>query len=155
MGNATSLIYDTSIIQEILPHRSPFLFVDRVLRLEPQHKILAEKDILKDEWFFKGHFPGNPIVPGVIVTESLAQASGLLLGLSWKKEGMPETQMHPPSYFLANVNIKFAAPARPEETIRLASTLQKGYGKIFLFEVQANVAENLVAKGTLMLAQQE
>ena len=155
MGNINSLICDTSVIQKILPHRSPFLFVDRVLELEPQQKIVAEKDVLKDEWFFRGHFPGNPIMPGVIVSESLAQASGLLLGLSLKEEMKSETHMNPPSYFLANVNIKFASPARPGETIRLESKLQKGYGKIFLFDVQAQVAENLVAKGTLMLAEQE
>ena len=155
MGNANSLIYDTSVIQQILPHRSPFLFVDRVLELEPQQRIVAEKDVLKDEWFFKGHFPGNPIMPGVIVSESLAQTSGLLLGLNWKGDKKPEAQINPPSYFMANVNIKFSNPARPGETIRLESKLQKGYGKIFLFDVQAHVAENLVAKGTLMLAEQE
>jgi 3-hydroxyacyl-[acyl-carrier-protein] dehydratase len=155
MEDATSFICDTSLIQEILPHRTPFLFVDRVLELVPQQKIVAEKDVLKDEWFFKGHFPDNPIMPGVIVTESLAQASGLLIGLSWKEDMKPEMRVNLPSYYLANVNIKFAAPARPGETIRLESKLQKEYGKIFLFEVRAHVSENLAAKGTLMLAQQE
>lgn len=155
MGYVNSLICDTSAIQEILPHRSPFLFVDRVIGLEPQQKIIAEKDVLKDEWFFRGHFPGNPIMPGVIVSESLAQVSGLLLGLSWKGEMKPEAQMNLPSYFLANINIKFATPARPGVTLRLESKLKKGYGKIFLFEVQALVIENLVAKGNLMLAEQE
>ena len=76
------LLYDISLIKEILPHRSPFLFVDRIMELKAGERIVAEKDLSPDESFFKGHFPGNPIMPGVLVTEALAQTSGLLIGLS-------------------------------------------------------------------------
>ena len=73
-------IYDSSFIRELLPHQSPFLFVDRVMEIKTGEKIVAEKDLLPDEAFFAGHFPGRPLMPGVLVTEALAQTSGLLLG---------------------------------------------------------------------------
>ncbi|TET85952.1 MAG: UDP-3-O-[3-hydroxymyristoyl] N-acetylglucosamine deacetylase, partial [Desulfobacteraceae bacterium] len=77
-------LYDISVIEEILPHRSPFLFVDRVIKLEVGKKIITKKDLSPDNSFFAGHFPGRPIMPGVLVSEALAQTSGLLLGLTWK-----------------------------------------------------------------------
>ena len=74
-------------IKEILPHRSPFLFVDRVIKLKVPEEIVAEKDLSPDDHFFAGHFPGRAIMPGVLVSEALAQTSGLLLGLTLKEEG--------------------------------------------------------------------
>ncbi len=139
--------FDVAVIKEILPHRSPFLFVDRVVKINYGENIAAEKDLSPDEWFFSGHFPGKPIVPGVIVSEALAQTSGLLLGLTFKIQGREQADL-----FLANLTIKFVTPAKPGETIRLAATLKKTYGKMFLFEVAANVLNRRIAKGTLMLA---
>ncbi len=104
------------------------------------------KDLSPDEWFFSGHFPGKPIVPGVIVSEALAQTSGLLLGLTLRAKGREQADL-----FLANLTIKFVTPAKPGETIRLAATLKKTYGKMFLFEVAANVLNRRIAKGTLIL----
>ena len=95
-------------ILPILPHRPPFLFVDRVLALEPHKSILAERTLRPEEPQFAGHFPGRPIMPGVLVAEALAQTSGLLLGLSEKcpeptartredvLSGYHEHQIHPP-----------------------------------------------------------
>ena len=141
------LTYGVAVIKEILPHRSPFLFVDRVLKINCGENIFAEKDLSPDEWFFSGHFPGNPIVPGVIVSEALAQTSGLLLGLTFKTQDREQA-----GFSLANLTIKFVTPARPKETIRLAATLKKTYGKMFLFEVTADVLNRRIAKGTLILA---
>ncbi|MEE8432197.1 MAG: 3-hydroxyacyl-ACP dehydratase FabZ [Candidatus Desulfatibia sp.] len=141
------LPYDVAVIKEILPHRSPFLFVDRVVKINYGENIAAEKDLSPDEWFFSGHFPGKPIVPGVIVSEALAQTSGLLLGLTLRTKGREQADL-----FLANLTIKFVTPAKPGETIRLAAALKKTYGKMFLFEVAANVLNRRIAKGTLILA---
>jgi 3-hydroxyacyl-[acyl-carrier-protein] dehydratase len=141
------LPYDITVIKEILPHRSPFLFVDRVVKINCGENIAAEKDFSPDEWFFSGHFPGKPIVPGVIVSEALAQTSGLLLGLTLRAKGREQADL-----FLANLTIKFVTPAEPNETIRLTATLKKTYGKMFLFEVAANVLNRRIAKGTLILA---
>ena len=66
-------------IQRIIPHRFPFLLIDRVLELEPGARIVAEKAVTVNEWFFQGHFPGTPIMPGVLIVEALAQAGAVLL----------------------------------------------------------------------------
>ena len=71
-------------ILPVLPHRPPFLFVDRVMMLEPHKLIIAERTLRPDEPQFAGHFPGRPIMPGVLIAEALAQTSGLLIGLSEK-----------------------------------------------------------------------
>ena len=147
-------LYDISVIEEILPHRSPFLFVDRVMKLEVGDTIIAEKDLSFDESFFAGHFPGRPIMPGVLVSEALAQTSGLLLGLTWKEEGTTLNQGKR-DLFLSSVNIKFSVPAKPGETLRLKASFKKQYGKLFFFEVSAYVLSNQIAKGTLILAEED
>lgn len=147
-------LYDISVIEEILPHRSPFLFVDRVMNLEVGDTIVAEKDLSFDESFFAGHFPGRPIMPGVLVSEALAQTSGLLLGLTWKEEGTTLNQ-EKRDLFLSSVNIKFSVPAKPGETLSLKASFKKQYGKLFFFEVSAYVLSNQIAKGTLILAEED
>jgi 3-hydroxymyristoyl/3-hydroxydecanoyl-(acyl carrier protein) dehydratase len=145
------VLFDAETITSILPHRNPFLFVDRIIKIIKDQRIVAEKDLSYDDYFFAGHFPGNPIMPGVLVSEALAQTSGLLLGLSSGKESQTvDHKMR--SFFLANVNIKFFNPAKPEETLRLEAKLKKKYGKFFLFEVAADVVNRRIAKGTLTLA---
>jgi len=147
-------LYDISAIKEMLPHRSPFLFVDRIVKLEAGEKIIAEKDLSIDESFFTGHFPGNPIMPGVLISEALAQTSGLLLGLTWKDRGksLDQEKVH---LVLATINMKFSHPARPGDTLRLEASLKKEYGKLFLFEAVAYVVSKQIAKGTLTLAEEK
>lgn len=142
--------YDVSVIKEILPHRDPFLFVDRVVNISNENAIVAEKDLAPDEWYFRGHFPGAPMLPGVIVSEALAQTSGLLLGLTKRA-----TDQKKPKLFLANLSIKFSSPAKPGETLRLTAHLKKEYGQMFLFEVAAHVADRRIAVGTLALAENQ
>ena len=147
-------LYDISAIKEILPHRSPFLFVDRIVKLEVGEKIIAEKDLSIDESFFTGHFPVNPIMPGVLISEALAQTSGLLLGLTWKDRDK-SLDKEKVNLILANINMKFSNPAKPGDTLRLESSLKKQYGKLFLFEVAAYVVGRQIAKGTLALANEK
>src|SRR6187455_2510337 len=73
---------DVAAIQKLLPHRYPFLLVDRVVELEPHKRVVAYKNVTVNEPFFNGHFPGHPVMPGVLVVEALAQAGGLLTQLS-------------------------------------------------------------------------
>jgi len=146
-------LYDRSVIRQILPHRSPFLFVDRVMRFEPNAQIIAEWDVSGDEPFFAGHFPGEPIIPGVLLTEALAQASGLLQGLTWKETLDKHTRASPPRFVLASVNMKFPSPAGPGRTIRLESLLKKHYGGLFLFQATASTGSDRLASGTLSLAE--
>ena len=142
--------YDVSVIKEILPHRDPFLFVDRIVNISSGNNIVAEKDLLSDEWYFRGHFPGEPIVPGVVVSEALAQTSGLILGLTKRARDQEKSKL-----FLANLSIKFSSPAKPGETLRLTAKLKKEYGKMFLFEVTAQVSNRRIAGGTLALAENQ
>jgi len=150
-----AFLYDISMIEEILPHRSPFLLVDRVIEFESGQRIIAEKDLSPDSAIFEGHFPGRPIMPGVLVSEALAQASGLLLGLDWKdRDGHALHQERLHSLFLANLNMKFFHPAKPGETLRLDARFRKKYGGLYLFEAAAQVAETPIAKGNLTLAEE-
>jgi len=138
---------DLSLIKKILPHRDPFLFVDQVSRFEAGVSITASKKLAPDAEFFRGHFPGRPIMPGVLVAEALAQASGLLIGLTYGAR--TEFQL-----YLAQVDLKFIQPALPGESLALAATLKKAYGNLFRFNVAATVDSRMIAKGSLMLARE-
>ncbi|MCP4665492.1 MAG: beta-hydroxyacyl-ACP dehydratase [Deltaproteobacteria bacterium] len=152
---ANQPLYDISIIKDILPHRSPFLFVDRIMAWKAGERIVSEKDLSPDESFFAGHFPGNPIMPGVLVSEALAQTSGLLMGLTWNAEDRATVGERPGFLYLASANMKFSSPARPGETLRLEAELKKEYGSMFLFNVAAYVKDRSIASGTLTLAQEK
>ena len=144
-----------SAIQAILPHRSPFLFVDRIMEVKAGERLVAEKDILPEESYLSGHFPGNPMMPGVLVSEALAQTSGLLVGLTWNEERAARAGERPGALYLASTNMKFSSPARPGETLRLETDLKKEYGGMFLFQVAAYVEDRPIAGGTLALAEQK
>ncbi len=149
----TAPIYDSSVIKEILPQRSPFLFVDRVTEITPFKKIIAEKDLSPDELFFGGHFPGRPLMPGVLVSEALAQTSGLLLGLSALERNHRKDEERP-GFMLAQVDMKFLSPAEPDQTLRLESVMVKSFSGLHLFEVAAFVGGMQIAKGRLSLAEE-
>ena len=159
-------------IQAILPHRPPFLFVDRVTMLVPDKEIEAERTIRDDEPFFTGHFPQKHIMPGVLVTDALAQTSGLLWGLSKKvaggastssKEGAVLAKEPPPVgdveapqiFFLASANMKFVNPSFPGETLTLHAWFERSFGALFSYTVDAHVKRKLIAKGNLTLAMME
>lgn len=145
-----ALPVSASEVAALMPHRPPFLFVDLVTALEPNQFIRAERMLRPEESFFAGHFPGRPIMPGVLVGEALAQASGLLLGLSHP----PEEQGIPVVYFLAAANLKFLRPAIPGETLILESRFETALGGVFRFRVTARVETEVVASGVVMLARQ-
>jgi 3-hydroxyacyl-[acyl-carrier-protein] dehydratase len=136
-------------LNRLLPHRDPFRFVDRVIRLEPSQAIVAEFDLRPEGPQFAGHFPGNPLMPGVLVAEALAQTSGLLLGLSPATLPAP-----PPQLYLAAVNLKFTQAARPGEILTLYSVAGLKFGSLFQFQVEAKSGSRLVAKGSLTLTAQ-
>ena len=138
-------------ILPVLPHRPPFLFVDRVMQLEPHKSIVAERTLRPDEPQFAGHFPGRPIMPGVLVAEALAQTSGLLIGLSemHSASAPPEKPM---AFFLAVTNIKLTHPAVPGDLLVLRATSDRHFAKLHRFNVEATTGHNLVASGSLTLA---
>ena len=147
-----TILYDRAAIETILPHRPPFLFVDRVTALKPGTRIEAERDLLPDEPHFIGHFPGRPLMPGVLVTEAMAQTSGLLLALS-TQEGHPILPGQPGTIVLAAAQVKFVKPAVPGETLLLSASFERAFGVLYHFDVAAAVGRRTVASGTLVLAE--
>ena len=125
-----------------LPHRAPFLFVDAILELVPGESALGSKVFPAEEPFFRGHFPGEPLVPGVILTEALAQTAGLVAGQAER------------SFRLAAIKgMKFPAAVRPGETVTLHARKTIVAGALWQFEVRAAVGELTVAEGVLVLAE--
>lgn len=122
-----------------LPHRPPFLFVERVTRHEPGAAAEGEKTFLPEDPMFEGHFPGNPIVPGVILTEALAQMAGIA-GASDR------------GFLLSAIRgMKFPFPARPGDLILLRARKTGSLGRLVRFEVSAEVDGRVVAEGQIVL----
>lgn len=136
-------------IMAVLPHRAPFLFVDAVLALDPFKRIVAERTLRADEPHFTGHFPGRAVMPGVLITEALAQTSGLLIGLSRQQTNTPSDGL---IFFLGAANMKFTSPALPGEVLRLTAAADGAAARLSRFTVEAFVGRRQVAGGTLTLA---
>ncbi len=106
-------MYGIEEIMKVLPHRYPFLLVDRVLELEEGKRIVGLKNVTINEPFFQGHFPGHPIMPGVLIIEAMAQVGGvLLLGVT----SDPDSKV---VYFMSLDNVKFRRPVKPGDQLRL------------------------------------
>jgi 3-hydroxyacyl-[acyl-carrier-protein] dehydratase len=138
-------------ILSIIPHRPPFLFVDRVTGLIPGKRIDTERELRPEEWYFQGHFPGTPVMPGVLMVDGLAQTAGLLHGLTLRLAGDPAAD--PGFLVLASVNVKFLDLARPGDTLTMTATPGVTFGGIYRFGVHAMVGRRLLARGELTLAQ--
>lgn len=139
-------------ILAVLPHRPPFLFVDRVLKLEPSRRIVAERTLRADEPHFAGHFPGRPVMPGVLITDALAQVSGLLIGLSRQAE---KVEAGGKIFFLGAANMKYPASALPGDVLQMTAVADGASGRLSRFAVEAIVGRKVVASGTLTLAMVE
>jgi len=140
-GNARDHDLDRYI--DFLPQRPPFRFVDRVLAHEPGVRAVAERTFPAGDRVFENHLPGNPLVPGVILIEALAQTSGLVC---IPEEGRPATG------YLAEVRaVRFHRLIHPDETIRLTATLARAFGSVARFEVEAEVDGERAAAGELVL----
>jgi 3-hydroxyacyl-[acyl-carrier-protein] dehydratase len=105
---------DVNEIMKILPHRYPFLMVDRVLEVEPGKKIVAIKNVSMNEQFFQGHFPGHPVMPGVLIVEAMAQVAGIMAYLASDDETRKKV-----TYFMAIDSAKFRKPVVPGDQLRI------------------------------------
>ena len=139
-------------VRQLLPHRPPFLFVDRVVRVKTGRMIVAERDLRADEPFFAGHFPDQPMMPGVLVTEALAQTAGLLWGLARKADGEHDDGA---MFYLGAADVKFVNPAWPGQTLELTAHARESFGRLYKYDVEACAARKTVCKGSLTLARAE
>jgi UDP-3-O-[3-hydroxymyristoyl] N-acetylglucosamine deacetylase / 3-hydroxyacyl-[acyl-carrier-protein] dehydratase len=106
-------VYTVEDILQVLPHRYPFLLVDRILEIEEGKRIVGLKNVTINEPFFQGHFPGHPIMPGVLIIEAMAQVGGMLL---MRTIDDPTTKV---VYFMSLDNVKFRRPVKPGDQLRL------------------------------------
>jgi 3-hydroxyacyl-[acyl-carrier-protein] dehydratase len=153
---AKKVIFTREDVMALLPHRPPFLFVDHVTGFRQHESIETERSLHTDEPYFAGHFPGMPVMPGVLVTDALAQTSGLLWGFS-KKNDAAHTAAQPEQtqkeiFFLAAANIKYTNPAYPGDTLCMTSQAESNFGALYTYSVEAVVKRKVIAKGKLTLA---
>ncbi len=139
---------DAITIRKLLPHRYPFLLVDRVTELEPNKRVLAYKNITQNEPFFTGHFPERPIMPGVLIIEALAQAGGLLTQLS--HAGQVEDRMF---YMVKVENARFSRMVVPGDRLELDVTLKRLIRNMAFYTGIARVDGEQVACADVLCAE--
>jgi 3-hydroxyacyl-[acyl-carrier-protein] dehydratase len=137
---------DIHQILKKLPHRYPFLLVDRVLEYEKDVRIKAIKNVTMNEPFFVGHFPGRPVMPGVIMLEALAQASALLSFSSEEKEAQSDTLY----YFVGIDGARFKRVVEPGDQLVLESRIERARGGIYKYAAKATVGDELAVEAQLM-----
>ena len=128
----------------LLPHRYPFLLIDRILELEPGQRAVGEKQVTINEPFFQGHFPGHPIMPGVLIIEAMAQVGGMLL------LGTIEDPEQKVVYFMSLDNVKFRRPVLPGDQLRCELEMLQNRGRTCRMKGVAYVDGNVVAEAEMM-----
>ena len=147
-SNPVTLPATIDDIQRLLPHRYPFLLVDRVVELEPHKRVLAYKNVSINEPFFLGHFPGHPVMPGVLVVEALAQAGGLLTQLS--RQGTSEEDQ---LFYLVKIdNAKFSRMVVPGDRLELEVELKRQIRNMAQYVGTARVDGEQVACAEILCA---
>ncbi len=138
---------DVTQIQEILPHRYPFLLVDRITEMEKGKSIIGYKNISISEPAFMGHFPGHPIYPGVLILEGMAQAGGIL---ALKSNDLSYEEMkNKVIYFMSIDGAKFRTPVKPGDKLEYRIEVKKLRGNLIVLAGEAYVDEKLVAEAEL------
>jgi beta-hydroxyacyl-ACP dehydratase FabZ len=141
MGETLSVVE----IQKLIPHRFPFLLVDRVIDITEGESITAIKNVTMNEWFFQGHFPGAPVMPGVLIVEAMAQTGGVLMMKKLSGAEAPKAV-----YFMTINNVKFRKPVTPGDTLKFVVTITKMKGAIGTMHGDAFVGEDKVAEADMM-----
>jgi 3-hydroxyacyl-[acyl-carrier-protein] dehydratase len=136
---------DVRAIMEHIPHRYPFLLVDRILELEPNKRVVGLKNVSMNEPFFQGHFPGTPIMPGVLILEAMAQTSGVLAIASMEKSGKNALM-----YFMGLDQVKFRKMVVPGDQLIMELEVIKQRAKVMKLAGTAKVDGQIAAEAQLM-----
>ena len=142
------MVMDVKEIREYLPHRYPFLLVDRVTELNLGDSIVAYKNVTVNEPFFNGHFPGHPVMPGVLVIEAMAQAAGIL-GFKTMDKTPQDGSIY---YFVGSDKLRFKRPVVPGDKLQLDAAIVSEKRGIWKFDCRASVDGQLVASATILCA---
>jgi 3-hydroxyacyl-[acyl-carrier-protein] dehydratase len=140
--------FDIAEILRYLPHRYPFLLVDRVLEIHAGESITALKNVTYNEPFFPGHFPGRPLMPGVMIIEALAQSAGILAFVTAGVVPNHDTKF----YFVGIDKARFRKPVEPGDQLVLTASLERALKGIWRFSTTALVGETEVAHAEMMVA---
>ena len=132
-------------IETILPHREPFLLIDEVMELEPGSRVVARKAVRADEWYLGGHFPGRPVMPGVLIVEAMAQTGAVAVLAQEENRGRI-------AFFAGIDDCRFKRVVEPGDQLELTCELERVRGSIGRGRAQARVAGELAARGTLTFA---
>ena len=137
--------FDINQILKMLPHRYPFLLVDRVIEITPRETITALKNVIMNEPFFQGHFPDFPVMPGVLIIEALAQTAALLT--------FSEERAEDAIYYFAGIDgARFKKPVLPGDQLIMTAKLERGRAGIYKFAVQATVDGEIAAEANITCA---
>ena len=137
-------LIETKEILTMIPHRYPFLLLDRLVDVRKDHSAVGIKNVTMNEPFFQGHFPGHPVMPGVLIVEAMAQtAAGMVIATLGPEAGMPVV------YFMSIENAKFRKPVTPGDTLRLTLTKERRRGQVWKFDCVARVDGLAVAEAII------
>ena len=139
---------DVNEIRKYLPHRYPFLLVDRVVELTPGESIVAYKNVTVNEPFFNGHFPDHPVMPGVLIVEAMAQTAGIL-GFKTMGKTPQDGSIY---YFVGADNLRFKRPVVPGDRLQLEASVLSEKRGIWKFQVKATVEGETVSSATILCA---
>ncbi len=139
------VVYDIRKIMAFLPHRYPFILVDRIVEMIPHERIVGLKNVTMNEPFFQGHFPGAPVMPGVLIVEAMAQAGGILAYASRGEDEEKELV-----YFMGIDKARFRKPVIPGDQLILEMVSTKTRGNVFKMSGRASVDGAIVAEAEIM-----
>lgn len=140
---------DVRAIERIIPHRYPMLMLDKVTEVVPHEKLIAVKNVSVNEYFFTGHFPDEKIMPGVLITEAMAQAACIYYYFCQRE---PRGKY---MYYLGKTNVKFMEPVRPGDQLRIEITEKKLTGHVGFVHGRAAVDSRTVAEGEIIFSVKE